>query len=107
MTSRHDNATSQVAPSKFSGNSVDVLTSQIEAKFSDRVIANVGLCLGLHGYESVGDPYIYPSDGSAHYKVSECLFKSFAFLLKYRSRGCTSGFRNTILQYSMLCEKKA
>lgn len=59
----------QVAPGKFSGDALDVLTAQIEAKFADRVIANVGLCLCLHSYESIGDPYVYPSDGAAHYKV--------------------------------------
>ena len=59
----------QVAPGKFSSNSLEVVTAQIEAKFADRVIVNVGLCVGLHSYESIGDPYVYPSDGSAHYKV--------------------------------------
>lgn len=59
----------QVAPSKFSGDALDVLTAQIEGKFADRVIANVGLCICLHSYESIGDPYVYPSDGAAHYKV--------------------------------------
>ncbi|CAM9555132.1 unnamed protein product [Ectocarpus fasciculatus] len=61
--------TVKVAPSKFSGDALDVLTAQIEAKFADRVIANVGLCICLHSYESIGDPYVYPSDGAAHYKV--------------------------------------
>ena len=60
----------QVAPGTFNGDSLDVLTAQIEAKFADRVIANVGLCISLHSYESIGDPYVYPSDGAAHYKVS-------------------------------------
>ena len=60
----------QVAPGTFSGDSLDVLTAQIEAKFADRVIANVGLCISLHSYESIGDPYVYPSDGAAHYKVT-------------------------------------
>ena len=58
-----------MAPSKFRGDALDVLTAQIEAKFADRVIANVGLCICLHSYESIGDPYVYPSDGAAHYKV--------------------------------------
>eukprot|EP00752_Nemacystus_decipiens_P003713 g3422.t1 len=61
--------TVKVAPSKFNGDALDVLTAQIEAKFADRVIANVGLCICLHSYESIGDPYVYPSDGAAHYKV--------------------------------------
>lgn len=61
----------QVAPSKFNGDALGVLTAQIEAKFADRVIANVGFCVCLHSYESIGDPYVYPSDGAAHYKVRE------------------------------------
>eukprot|EP00904_Undaria_pinnatifida_P001880 jgi/Undpi1/11693/HiC_scaffold_36.g13988.m1 len=61
--------TVKVAPGTFSGDSLDVLTAQIEAKFADRVIANVGLCVALHSYETIGDPYVYPSDGAAHYKV--------------------------------------
>lgn len=109
ITSRHGNATSQVAPRKFSGNSLEVLTSQIEAKFADRVVANVGLCLGLHSYESIGDPYIYPSDGSAHYKVSASLIRWFAFL-QYQVKAlllggrCKSGIRNTIFQNKMCRE---
>lgn len=90
--------TSQIAPSKFSGNSLEVLTSQIEAKFADRVIANVGLCLGLHSYESIGDPYIYPSDGSAHYKVSASfiLIPLPSYNTTFRSTD-KGGVRNTIL----------
>lgn len=48
---------------------MSVLTAQIEAKFSGRVIPRVGLCVCLHSYERIGDPYVYPSDGAAHYKV--------------------------------------
>ena len=59
----------QVAPSKFTADAKGVVTAEIEAKFADRVIPKVGLCVCLHSYESIGDPYVYPSDGSAHYKV--------------------------------------
>lgn len=61
----------QVAPSKFGGEPLRIVTDEIEAKFADRVIPNVGLCICLHSYESIGDPYVYPSDGSAHYKAGE------------------------------------
>ncbi|CAM9478944.1 unnamed protein product [Scytosiphon promiscuus] len=61
--------TVKVAPSKFSGEALDVLTAQIEEKFADRVIANVGLCVCLHSYESIGDPYVYPSDVAEEWRV--------------------------------------
>lgn len=61
--------TKQVSPSKFDGDPLSVVTAEIETKLADRVIPNVGLCICLHSFESIGDPYVYPSDGSAHYKV--------------------------------------
>ncbi|CAM9360398.1 unnamed protein product [Ascophyllum nodosum] len=84
--------TVKVAPGKFSSNSLEVVTAQIEAKFADRVIVNVGLCVGLHSYESIGDPYVYPSDGSAHYKVRFRLlvFRPFVGeILRGRVSSCT------------------
>ncbi|CAM9577054.1 unnamed protein product [Discosporangium mesarthrocarpum] len=61
--------TVKVPPVDFDKKQVPMLTQQIEAKFSNKVIMNVGMCICLYDYESIGDPYIYPSDGSAHYKV--------------------------------------
>lgn len=96
---------SQVAPSKFVGDAtLDVLTAQIEAKFADRVIANVGLCVGLHGYDSIGDPYVYPSDGAAHYKARSDLprFYFFFYQLFFFCRRCP---RNQSRTRTTVCAK--
>lgn len=54
---------------------LDVLTAKVKEKFPDRVIANAGLCVCLHSYESsIGDPCVYPSDGAAHYKARGVAF---------------------------------
>lgn len=34
-------------------------------KYSNKVILEVGLCVCFYDFLEVGDPYVYPSEGSA------------------------------------------
>ena len=34
-------------------------------KFSNRILLNVGLCVTFYDFISIGDPYLYPGEGSA------------------------------------------
>jgi DNA-directed RNA polymerase III subunit RPC8 len=45
------------------------LVSSGDRALSLQVIPNQGLCIALHGFDSKGEPFIYPSDGGAHVKV--------------------------------------
>lgn len=42
-----------------------MLKEQIDIKFSNRVLPNVGLCVTFYDFINVGEPYLYPSEGSA------------------------------------------
>eukprot|EP01038_Epipyxis_sp_PR26KG_P016772 gene16772-22951_t len=53
-------------PEQFDQSPLEVLIEQIEEKYSNRVIIDVGLCISFYDFVEIGDPYIYPSEGSAH-----------------------------------------
>ncbi len=42
-----------------------MLKEQIEIKYANRVLLHVGLCITFYDFISIGDPYLYPSEGSA------------------------------------------
>lgn len=44
---------------------LQVLKEQIEIKFANRILLNVGLCITFYDFISIGDPYLYPGEGSA------------------------------------------
>ena len=46
-----------------------VLLDQIDIMFANKVLVDVGLCITLFDFLEVGDPYIYPAEGSAHQRV--------------------------------------
>jgi DNA-directed RNA polymerase III subunit RPC8 len=53
---------------------------QIDIKFSNKVILDVGLCISLFDFIEVGDPFVYPAEGSAHQRVKfrMVVFRPFA-----------------------------
>ena len=53
-------------PEHFDRDPEEVLREQIESKYSNRVMTNVGLFVSCLDFSKVGDPYIYPSEGAAH-----------------------------------------
>ncbi len=42
-----------------------MLIEQIEAKYSNRVILNVGLAIMFYDFVEIGEPYLYPGAGSS------------------------------------------
>ena len=56
-------------PDQFARDSEAVLLDQIDIKFANKVLVDVGLCITLFDFLEVGDPYIYPAEGSAHQRV--------------------------------------
>ena len=57
-----------------------VLLDQIDIKFANKVILDVGLCISLFDFLEIGDPYVYPAEGSAHQRVMfrMVVFRPFA-----------------------------
>ena len=44
------------------------ITAALEKTFLDKVISGLGLVVTLYDILSIGDGYVYHSDGGAHYK---------------------------------------
>eukprot|EP01112_Ceratiomyxa_fruticulosa_P015275 TRINITY_DN4467_c0_g1_i1.p1 TRINITY_DN4467_c0_g1~~TRINITY_DN4467_c0_g1_i1.p1 ORF type:complete len:247 (-),score=43.17 TRINITY_DN4467_c0_g1_i1:205-834(-) len=57
-----------VHPSNFD-HTVETIETELEKKYTNRVILNVGLGIALHDILEIGDANIYPADGSAHFQV--------------------------------------
>jgi DNA-directed RNA polymerase III subunit RPC8 len=56
----------RTSPEDFDKDPEEVLIEQIEQKYANKVMVNVGLFIHFLDFKAVGDPYIYPSEGSAH-----------------------------------------
>lgn len=70
----------RIAPQDL-GKPVEVaITAVLEKAFLDRVLSYLGLVITLYDILEVGDGYIYPSDGAAHYRVTfrVVVFRPFA-----------------------------
>mmetsp|Transcript_29648 Transcript_29648/g.42334 ORF Transcript_29648/g.42334 Transcript_29648/m.42334 type:complete len:146 (+) Transcript_29648:23-460(+) len=63
-------------PEFFDRQRSEVLIEQIEVKYSNKVILDVGLCICFYDFLQVGDAYIYPSEGSA---IQEVKFRVVIF----------------------------
>ena len=59
----------RVAPDKFDRQLIDVLKEELDKKYSNKVIADVGLCIVTQDLKQVQDAVIYPADGGAHHRV--------------------------------------
>jgi DNA-directed RNA polymerase III subunit RPC8 len=72
--------TLKTLPDQFERDSGEVLLEQIDLKFANKVLVDVGLCITLFDFIDVGDPFIYPAEGSAHQRVKfrMVVFRPFA-----------------------------
>eukprot|EP01104_Vermistella_antarctica_P005217 TRINITY_DN15664_c0_g1_i1.p1 TRINITY_DN15664_c0_g1~~TRINITY_DN15664_c0_g1_i1.p1 ORF type:complete len:247 (-),score=59.16 TRINITY_DN15664_c0_g1_i1:222-962(-) len=59
----------RVPPDRLKGDEVASVTYEIHAKFCNKVIHNVGLCLVLLDIVKIGDAIVYPGCGSAHFET--------------------------------------
>ncbi|KAK7208092.1 RNA polymerase III subunit Rpc25-domain-containing protein [Myxozyma melibiosi] len=59
----------RIEPSKFSKKTEDALEDEINVKFANKVVQDVGLCLCLYDILEVGDGLIRHGDGSAYIKT--------------------------------------
>jgi DNA-directed RNA polymerase subunit E'/Rpb7 len=68
--------TIKVPPCHFGKDPLTALTDEIHKKYSNRVIANTGLCICVYDIESYGDPLLYPGDAATH---TLCVFRLVVF----------------------------
>lgn len=77
----------KIAPEKFDEDHTDMILEEIDQKYTNKVslphdrhfvssftprfqvLIDVGLCISFYDIIKVGEPYIYPAEGSAHQKV--------------------------------------
>jgi len=64
-----------IHPQNF-GQELDAVKTQISGKYLNRVIKDVGLCVGIFDVLSMGDAFIHPNEGSARVLVQ---FRTLVF----------------------------
>eukprot|EP00035_Acanthoeca_spectabilis_P040436 m.69901 g.69901 ORF g.69901 m.69901 type:complete len:198 (+) comp9988_c0_seq1:427-1020(+) len=82
----------RVMPSHFSETRLKRIEFEINKKYANKVIRNVGLCILLHDLLEVGDSMIYPGDGAAQARVTfrMVVFRPFhGEILQGRIRSCS------------------
>ena len=56
-------------PDQFDRDSSEVLIEQIESKYSNKVLLEVGLCVSFYDFLEVQDAFVYPAEGACHQVV--------------------------------------
>ena len=59
----------KTVPDQFDRTPTDVLIEQIELKYANKVLLNVGLCISFYDFVEIGDPYLYPGEGCSIQQV--------------------------------------
>jgi DNA-directed RNA polymerase III subunit RPC8 len=59
----------KILPEQFDRDSRDVLIEQIDSKYSNKVLLEVGLCISFYDILEVQDAFVYPAEGSCHQVV--------------------------------------
>jgi len=59
----------RVSPEKFDRPLLEVLEEELDIKYSNKVVVDLGMCVCVHDFTTVEDAIIYPSDGGAFHKV--------------------------------------
>ncbi len=49
---------------------MQVLTEEVDRKYANKIVMDVGLGVCLYDFVEIGDAYLYPSDGAAHHRVT-------------------------------------
>lgn len=62
----------RILPNKFNRSIEDAIAQELNDRFANKVIINVGLCITLFDILETKDSFIYQGDGSAH-TFGECL----------------------------------
>lgn len=55
-----------VNPELFDADYTKVLVEEIDRKYANKVIADVGLCVTIYDFVHIGDAFVHPSDGTSH-----------------------------------------
>ncbi|TYZ64823.1 hypothetical protein PybrP1_004957 [[Pythium] brassicae (nom. inval.)] len=81
-----------VSPELFDADYTKVLVEEIDRKYANKVVADVGLCITLYDFVHIGDAFVHPADGTSHSQVEfrMVVFRPFVGeVLKGRIVSCT------------------
>jgi len=67
----------RVNPSNFNKKKSEALTDELNMKFANKVLHNVGLCIQLFDILEVGESFVLPNDGSTYTRGLFLLKSSF------------------------------
>ena len=56
----------RILPNRFNSSIEDAIALELNNRFANKVIINVGLCITLFDILETKDSFIYQGDGSAH-----------------------------------------
>ena len=59
-----------VKPWQFKEDLRVVIESELNLKFSNKVVYELGLCIALYDIKNIDDSYIFPGDGCSHTRVT-------------------------------------
>ena len=70
----------KTAPDQFDRDPTEVLIEQIDLKYTNKILIEVGLCVSFYDFIKIGDPYVYPGEGASHQVVNfrMVIFRPFA-----------------------------
>jgi len=66
----------RVAPETFDRDLLEVLEEELDKKYANKMIPDVGLSICVNDFQTIEDAIIYPGDGGAYHKV---VFRLFVF----------------------------
>jgi DNA-directed RNA polymerase III subunit RPC8 len=55
--------TIKILPNNFNQKFEDGLMSELNSKYSNKILTNYGLCVSVFDFEEIGDPYLIPNEG--------------------------------------------
>ncbi|RLN86546.1 hypothetical protein BBJ28_00001505 [Nothophytophthora sp. Chile5] len=62
-----------VAPELFDADYTQVLVEEIDRKYANKVLADVGLCVTMYDFVHIGDALVHPADGTSHSQGTDWL----------------------------------
>jgi DNA-directed RNA polymerase III subunit RPC8 len=59
-----------IKPWKFDQDLRTLIEDELNKKYSNKVVYQLGLCIALYDILKIEDSYVFPGDGSSHTKVT-------------------------------------
>lgn len=69
----------RILPLNFKMPKAEALADELNKKFANKVVHNVGLCIRLFDIVHIGEPFVLPNDGSTYTKGWRLSFHPFSF----------------------------